>query len=291
MKKLVILFDCHGKEVGVYLNRCRKLRSKYKIYFITLNSYVIPSRKYASYTKYHPGDLKLIKQADVLITQVIETDRGFLNNKQTLKYTKKGCRVIKIPHYRSSIYTYKDLEGYSPREFKKQWSLFENSDNLSKEEKLNLIKNEIRDMNQMEYDIEEMNNYKTTCLREFKRIDSLSDVKMYDFFINNYQHTRMFKGRSYPTSFFFYAMARSIMKKLKAKNDSVYVENHYADHTDIPIPEYWYKFCNFTFDNTVFGAGHILLRDYEWYYLLLSTRIFKLTDQDIVLKILRTIRN
>jgi hypothetical protein len=51
-------------------------------------------------------------------------------------------------------------------------------------------------------------------LSHLKRIDDNSDIKMYDYFINNYKNTHLFHDVFHPTNLFFYQMFRQLVFKL-----------------------------------------------------------------------------
>jgi hypothetical protein len=53
------------------------------------------------------------------------------------------------------------------------------------------------------------------------------------------------------------------------KKNEKYIDLYFAENTGEPIPEYWYKYCEFEFNNKYFVSGHIEVKEYEWYYILL----------------------
>ena len=65
-----------------------------------------------------------------------------MNNENVIKYCKSDCIIIKIPHYRNSIYQYKTLEQFDSKySLIKNWSLpkkVKNMDNI--DEKISIIK-------------------------------------------------------------------------------------------------------------------------------------------------------
>ena len=58
-----------------------------------------------------------------------------------------------------------------------------------------IIENEIDIMNNFKYDEDEMVKSMNYKRNEFKKIDSLSDIKMIDCFNNNFKKHRLFQGR------------------------------------------------------------------------------------------------
>ena len=159
MKNCVIFFDCHGSEINKYLFMNKNFIKDFNIKFISLNDYVGKNRKF-----FDDKHIMLIENADILILQVIEKDRGFLNNSEVIKFCNSDCKVIKIPHYRNSIYEYKCIENKINKYCLGLNSNGENSWNLPKKIKdLNninktkkIIQNEIDIMNNFKYDEDEM---------------------------------------------------------------------------------------------------------------------------------------
>ncbi len=72
--------DCHGNEIYKYLIMNEFCKKEYNYSFISLNSYVVLGSKYINNTFLDNNDIEQIKKADVFILQVIEKDRGYLNN-------------------------------------------------------------------------------------------------------------------------------------------------------------------------------------------------------------------
>jgi hypothetical protein len=127
-------------------------------------------------------------------------------------------------------------------------------------------------------------------IEEFKSIDSLSDISMFNYFIENYKKYRLFQGRSYPSSRFFYEVTNKILSFLNIKMNDVFIDTHYAFNTSEPIPEYWHKFNGFLFDNTFHITENIPITEYEWFYLLLLSKKILHRDVDEIEKYLKIIR-
>ena len=203
MKNCVIFFDCRGKEIMKYLIYNKNFKKNFNIKFIGLNEYVVKN-KFVNNTTLDSKHIMALNNADILILQVIETDRGFLNNSEVIKFCRSDCKVIKIPHYRNSIYEYKcienkinkyDLLGRS-RNGENSWNLPKKIKNLNNiDETTKIIQNEIDIMNNFKYDEDEMVKSMNYKINEFKKIDSLSDIKMIDYFNNNFKKHRLFQGR------------------------------------------------------------------------------------------------
>lgn len=80
--------DCYGWEIHHYLNINENFKYIYNINVIHLNYYIIPNSAFFNNTSLDDNDISLLKSADILILQVIEKDRGFLNNDNVISFTK-----------------------------------------------------------------------------------------------------------------------------------------------------------------------------------------------------------
>ena len=259
MKNIVIFMDCHGNEIYNYLMMNSLFQKQYNCNFISLNTYVVSGSKYINNTNLNKKDIEQIKEADVFILQVIEKDRGYLNNENVIKYCKSNCIIIKIPHYRNSIYQYKTLEQFDDKySLIKNWTLpkkIKNIDNI--DETINIIKDEIKIMNTYNYNKDEMKKEFQQKLDEFMDIDKLSDIKMSDYFYNNYKLHKLFQSRSYPSSIFFHELTNRLLNRLNIPINEKFVDLYFAENTYELLPKYWYDYCGFVFDYKHYMYGHI----------------------------------
>tara|TARA_B100001093_G_scaffold520232_1_gene613834 strand:+ start:11115 stop:12023 length:909 start_codon:yes stop_codon:yes gene_type:complete len=299
-KKIVIFMNCFGGQIYINLKNNINLLNNYDIKFIQLNPYIhahVVGTKYNN-TKLDDDDINLITNADILILQVIEKDRGFLNNDEVIKYCKTKCIIIKIPHYRNSIYGYKTLENKNNK-----WELITGSgthlwnlpnkikDINNIEETKIIIQNEIDIMNNFPYDKNEMLKTMNDYINEFKKIDNLSDIKMLDYYNNNYKKYRLFMDRSHPSSRFFFELSNRILIRLNYNPNNKFKDNYFGQQCSEPIPYYWYSFCNFTFDNSYYTFGNLKITEVEWYYILLLSSNVTIMDVNKNLTYLKKIRN
>ena len=295
MKNILVFMDCHGHQIIKNLKNNGRFIQDFKIDQILLNHYVVEMFPYYKNTKLEDNDITLLREADVLILQVIESGargRDFLNNCNVIKYCKNDCLIIKIPHYRNSIYGYKTLENKNDKgELIKNWDLpnkIENIDDIDGTKQI--IQNEIDKMNTFPHDREEMLKNMNFKISEFAKIANLSDVKMLDYYNNNYKKHRLFIGRGYPSSAFFFELTNRLLNLLNYKSNSEFVDYYIFQNTSEPIPEYWYKFCKFSFDNTYYTFKNIEITQCEWYYILLLSRNVNIESADENLKYLKKIR-
>lgn len=297
MKKFTTMMDCHGLQILNYLKQSNDFKEKYETKHISLNLYVINSESFHLNDKLDDLHINILRETDILILQVIEKDRGFLNNSEVVKFCKPECKIIKIPHYRSSMYFYKTVEFFHDKfKLMKGWKLPKelsemNIDiNIDVDKTINVIKDKISIVNTYNHDKNDMLKTIERNIEEFKSIDSLSDISMFNYFIKNYKRYRLFQGRSYPSSHFFYELANKILSLLNIKINDVFKDSHYALNTSEPIPEYWHKFNGFLFDNTFHIKGNIPITEYEWFYLLLLSKKNQHKDVDENEKYLKIIR-
>jgi len=297
-KKLIIFMDCHGGEIQLYLKNNINFSNNYDIIFITLNDYVIEKNKKYNNIKLDDNDSKLINSADVLILQVIEKDRGFLNNDEVIKYCKTECNIIKIPHYRNSIYGYKTLENKNNKwelitgSGIHMWNLPNKIKNINDvEETKKIIQNEIDKMNNFPYDKMKMLKSMNYNINEFRKIDDLSDIKMLDYYNNNYKKYRLFMDRQHPSDRFFFELTNRILIRLNYNPNNEFKDNYFGQNNSEPIPYYWYKFCNFTFDNIYYIYKNLKITECEWYYILLLSSNVNITDVNENIEYLKKIRS
>lgn len=279
-KKVCIVFNCHGNEISKFLLSNIYFVNNYILSTIILNKYTRDS----NYTDWQPTDKKQIGEADILILQIIEKDRGFINNNETIKLVKPDCIIIKIPHYRCQVYNYKIIGGLFNKEFILNHTELINriNDVENINETIEIIKDDIKNVNQIDYDPIELETYKNNSINEFLRINSVSSIDMSDYFLNNYKSLLLFKARGYPSSIFFYELTNRILKQLDIDQTVPFVDSYFAENTSTPISDYWYRFCNFTFDNTFYTYHHIEMKDYEFYYMLIYHKKTTILDRKII---------
>jgi hypothetical protein len=271
MKNLVVFMDCHGMEITTYLTYNKRFVNDFNIKQVSLNEYVVPGACWFNNKELANEHIRIIKNADVLILQVIEKDRDFLNNSEVIKYCKSDCKIIKIPHYRNSIYEYRCIENIKNKyHLLNNWNLpnkIKNINNIDETKKI--IQNEIDIMNNFPYDKDDMLKQMNFNVDEFKQCDNLSDIKMLDYYKNNYKKYRLFMGRCYPSSRFFFELTNKLLITLNYNPTNKFIDTYFAENTSEPIPDYWYNFCNFSFENKYCVSKNILITECEWYYILL----------------------
>lgn len=291
MQRVTIMFNCHMDEIVDNLKRNQDVNRKYQIFTLSLNQYLVKDRPYYNNTSLDITHVNILQKTDILILQIINKDRGFLNNSEVIKLCKDDCNIIKIPHYRCSIYEHTFIDGCREKHnIIKSWKLHEKINDIGNvADTKKIIEEEINKVNI--YSSDELLENMESKLNEFRDIDALSDVSMLDFFINNYRNMKLFQGRGYPSSMFFHELSNKIiMTKLGCQINNEFIDTHFAENTSSPIPQYWYKFCEFRFDNNLYGIGHIQISDIEWYYIMLLSNKTNIVSTVELLELLSKIR-
>ena len=126
-----------------------------------------------------------------------------MNNREVEKLIPKDCIKIKIPHYRSSIYHY---SFYEKPYFEEMKQLVDKEETVN--QKITCIKDFIKNFNDTTLDTKSFDKFITKEITHFKKIDSYSDISMYDYFINNYKKIKLINGRSDPTSIFMFVLSK-----------------------------------------------------------------------------------
>ena len=268
-KKIMVIFgNCHFQEIQRNIIQYQQIKNNYLPHYICINSY-FQSLKDKQY--FIPEHIDLFKKADILIYQHIETDRGFLNNSEVEKLIPRNCIRIKIPHYRSSIYHY---SWYETPYFEEMKQLVNKEETVN--QKIKCIKDFIKNINETIQDTNLFDKFITKEITNFKKVDSYSDVSMYDYFLSNWKQIRMFNGRSYPTSYFIFILSKKILEKINIYQNLSFTQminnrttypRYFAQNTNYPLFDFWYNYNKFTFKNQYYWELEIPMKDYEFYYL------------------------
>jgi hypothetical protein len=142
-----------------------------------------------------------------------------------------------------------------------------------------LIMNKINVLNLAVYDL---NNHIEKHLNEFKNIDDMSSIKMYDFFCENYKKHRLFMGRGYPSSFFFFNLSNKILNKLNFLQNDVFEDTHCFENATDHIHGYMYKYLKLEFDNVTYMHGHHQVSEIEHFYMLFLINHYYCENIDMI---------
>ena len=141
-----------------------------------------------------------------------ESDYSIANLK---KYLKPNCITIRTGFYRFKGFWYDCI--YKPYHEYKNYTFLDwkNYGIHNSFINFNGTKKELVDkINNLMIDKENFLTFFKEELEKFKKIDDTSDIKMYDFLINNYKTKHLFHDIVHPTNIFFYEMFRQIVFKL-----------------------------------------------------------------------------
>jgi len=280
MSKILLYFNCHG-SILLKLFKNYFINTDYKIDLIV--NYINLNNK-----KISEEHLKLILECDIFIYQIF--NKNFDSEYDTtniIKLLKSDCIVKKINYYRFNGFWYENtcipfyeyenwtfnkLPGYG---LHKDFVNFE-SDSISEiTKKIDSIK--------LSGDFDK---YFEEQLNNFKLLDNNSDVKMYNYFIENYKKYHLFHDPLHPTNLFFYEMFRQliliIFNNVLTNTDTKLLYLLISDElTDwaTPILPTIKKRLNLNIPDQIhvfhFNKKRILMNIYEYYYIRLSKDNFK----------------
>lgn len=161
--------------------------------------------------------IKNIKSCDVFMYQPF--NQSYSHSEYDIsnlkKYLKPSCIILRINYYRFKGFWFDS--GYKPYNKYKNYMFNEsqyyglhnsfNNFNGSRKDIIDKINNIIIDKDQfLIYFNQELDN--------LLKIDNNSDVKMYDYFINNYKTHHLFHDVFHPTNLFFYEIFRQVILKI-----------------------------------------------------------------------------
>jgi len=87
-------------------------------------------------------------------------------------------------------------------------------------------------------------------LEKIKEIDSYSDIKMYNFVLNNYKKIKLFENHSHPREYFYFIMVEKILKKLNIPIQNIKTHNRCSD-SYYPIHPEVNKILDLDFDTNM----------------------------------------
>lgn len=233
-KELAVMYgNCQMHDYFDCLNMSSDFNRKYySIYF-----------KYQEYSRWKEDKFEIaLKMCSLLICTNENFDSRYRNCREYVGKHNKGAFVISIPTY--------CYRGYFPQtnpfiqekgEFDIVSEIF---NSFHREDKIvnNLILNG--------YDIEsiicQINSGRTITkedihrcnrisLMQIEAMDRISDVKIYDYFIENYKHLRLFKDPVHMENCLVWYVTMNILKSLGLRNDLDMPEKEIHYFTQLPI--------------------------------------------------------
>ena len=235
MKNLLIYANCHGEILKLMFEHNNITCSNYNINYITNyetlhNTTMIEKHKL------------LFNSCDIFIYQHLNNSYNDspYDIHNILRIINPECKIIKINYYRFKGFWYNN--SYLPFKHKHfsnyhNYGLHEDFTNYNTDN----IGDIINKLNNINIDLLAYAKYFKESLEKLKELDSNSDIKMYDFFINNFQKKLLFNDYQHPTLYFFYEMFRQLIKQIENIDITVEDENFIrllesADLTEWAIP-------------------------------------------------------
>ena len=204
-KNMVVFSNCHGE---IYINIFKRDTNIHNIFNI---NYIVSYQQLDNFSNFKDDFIK----ADVLIINNIKqyNDYTLTNLKKILK---PSCMIIIIPFVR--------FEGYwMPEQYKQLNYVSSNAVSFFP----NINKNNIREYLTSNINSIEFTNYFNVCLSKLKQIDKESDIRFYNFFIENHSKFPFFRDNYHPTMNMLEYIATQIIEKICQQNDIVYNKSNF----------------------------------------------------------------
>lgn len=257
-KILTIYMNCHGTAILNYLNKSTKYKELYDSKSVHINDYILDSGCHINCTEFVDSDKKSFNSADVFICQYIQTDRGYLNHTEIIKkYIKSTCKIILIPHYVFYGYSYNLIVENKIKE-------------ITDIKDIKIYHQKITDIiNMDEINSVDFGKHLKYSFNKLQALDNLSDIKMYDYVIENYLNIRLWHHKSYPTSIFFFHITNKILLSLNIEQNIDYEDCRFARNTTTPILPKVAKILNINFDCiNMHHISDVTFDIYEYYCIL-----------------------
>ena len=213
---LVVFSNCHGERYIDIFKRDTNIHNMFNI------NYIVSYQQLNNFTHFSNDFLK----ADILIINNIKqyNDYTIENLKQILK---PSCMVIVIPFIR--------FEGYwIPEQYKNLTYINNNSVSFFP----NIMISNVNNYLSSSIDKNLFLTHFNMCLQKLKQIEVESDIKFYDFFIENHLNYPFFRDNYHPTMNMLEYVATQIINKICERFDIKYDK------------------CNFQLKQELFEYGH-----------------------------------
>jgi len=210
-KNMVVFSNCHGER---YINIFKRDTNIHNMFNI---DYIVSYQQLDNFSNFRNEFMN----ADVLIINNIKKydDYTLSNLKKILKPT---CVLIVIPFVR--------FEGYwMPEQYKQLKYISGNTVSFFPDIK----KNDVCDYLTNDSNNIELLNHFNNCLLKLKQIDEESDIRFYDFFIENHCKYPFFRDNYHPTMNILEYIATQIIKKIRNHFDITYNESNFKLKQDI----------------------------------------------------------
>lgn len=195
-KKILILSNCYAEQLKYYLNCINFIKEEYNINII-ITYEIIKNNKFNNF------QIDLLKNCDILICNNVKKYE-FLTNKYIKEnYLKEKCKIICFEFFRFN-FIFSQVNISNVESFDKYIINTNNyNDYINTKLDDNLIKKQFENE-----------------LIKLKKLDENSDIKFYDFFIQNYKYKLLFRDPYHMTDFALKYLVKEIVKKIDITNYS-----------------------------------------------------------------------
>ncbi len=204
MVKVLIYMNCAGEQIYSMFQthiKTKDISINYIANYVNLESPTINSLHKEQITNcdyfiYQPMNKEYTSQYDI---------------KKVKLLLKESCKLISVPYYRFRGFWFEC--NYIPfyknelYDFHREHGLhnsFKGLTDFSREK----IKQR---MDSIVIDDKKVLNYFNSCLIKLKELELNSDIKVYDYFYNNYKQTQLFYDCFHPTNKLFYQIFKQIV--------------------------------------------------------------------------------
>ena len=280
MINILLYSNCHGGIIKAMFEKHIYTKDKFKInYFYNYENLD---------KKLDLSHKSMLENSDIFIYQPFNKQHSYseYDISALKKYLKPDCIILKINYYRfkgfwfeSEYKPYNSYKNYNFAPDAKYFGIHNSFFNFygNKEETIDRINNVYIDEEKfLKYFKEELDN--------FKKIDDNSDVRMYEYFINNYKNKHLFNDGFHPTNLFFYEIFRQIVFKLTGHEliieDIEFINlfnNIELTHWSLPILPKVKKILDIKTPDIihVFYENKKCMSVYDYYYIRLSQTNFQ----------------
>ena len=239
--------------------------------------------------------LEILNNCDIFIYQPIKPLKieSQYEIKSITKYLKKSVKIIKVNFYRFKGFWYDS--NFKPYNNFDQY-LFNLQDIYGIHNSIINLKlinyQSIKDfVDNISINEKDFNNYFDESIKKLKEIDNNSDVKLFDFFINNYRKTLLFHDPYHPTNKFIFEIFIKINEiidnhfsltstayKMRDSYDSII--NNIDEMTQwaspiLPQVKTILNLENYPDKIKIFYPNPIEMNIYDYYYIRISKNNFK----------------
>jgi hypothetical protein len=280
MKTILLYSNCHGEQLIKLFENHNYTKDKFIMNY--LNNYGNLQKE-----NIDENHINLLKNCDIFIYQPF--NKNYEHSEYDIPkiklYLKQETIILKVNFYRFNGFWYDS--NYSPYDGNNGFA-FNTSDNGSIHNSfINFIgrKDEIKDkIDNLHIDINIILNNFNNELEKFNTLDENSDVKMYNYFINNYKKLYLFHDKYHPTNIFFYEIFIQLIFKLTEhqlpSNDFNFIkllENYEMTHWATPVLPVIKKYLELTIPEKIFifFPNRLYMDIYDYYYIRLSQNNLK----------------